>query len=594
VAPGPLARARRRVGSWRIGAILFVLYLLLAALFWRTLVWQFDSASLGAGSGDAGLFISWLQWAAHAVTNGLNPLRNDYLQAPFGVSAVWNTSILALGIPLIPVTLLFGAAASFNVVLLLSPVLAAWTASKWLRRHVDTVPAAIGGLVYGFSPFEIGQLAGHAHLTFLALVPLIVMCLEDLIVRSERPLWPTAPLLGLAVAVQYFISSEILLMLAISLVPAVILLAAGRWDVTRQRVSRVLVAGLVAVGTAAVLLAYPLSEQFSKTYRIDVAVQDWTKHVAQVGYLFTPTVALFFHGSSPSPDPVENGTFIGWPMLAVLLITVVVLRRRLAVWVAVLMAGFAVVSELDLHVFGVSVSVLARLQRRVELTASIVPMRLSSVFALAAAFLVALGVQELLRAWPRHRWVSIVGGALVLVTLGSWLPGNARPVGPLIGTPAFFTSQVMRQIIPEHSIAMVAPMANPSNMYAEFWQVRAGMWFKQLGGYDLNNQGTGIPSFKPRQSTLLRLFGASWAGRAALSPTELHQLMRAGRIELADSGATFFIAVPHYLGDDQQRDFARKMLGRPADRAAGGAQIWSLTQRCGQDPSIGPVCPTGG
>lgn len=592
VIVGRLQKIRTRLWSWRVGAILFVIYLLLAMLFWRTLIWRFGSASLGGGGGDAGLFISWLQWAAHAVTHGLNPLHNNYLQAPAGVSAGWNTSILALGIPLTPVTLWLGATTSYNLIMLLSPVLACWTAAKWLRRYVSVVPAAIGALVYGFSPFEIGQLAGHAHLTFLALIPLVIMCLEDLLVRSERPIWPSAPVLGLLLALQYFISSEILLILSLALVPAVIVLAVGGWKITRVRVKRVLIAGVAAAGTAVLLLAYPLYDQFSTTYRIDHAVQIAANFIARPRWLFTPTVALLFHGSTPAPNAVENGTYVGWPLFVLLLLTVLVLRRRLVVWVAVAVAFFAVISEVNPHLFGKSVSVLNFLQHRVELTASLLPIRFASVFALAAAFLVALAAQELLRVWSTRKWVSILGFAVVALTLTSLVPGPSWPVWPVAGSPAFFTSSEMKKIIPAGSTVMLSPMASPENTEAQTWQVDAGMWFKQLGGYGLNNQGTGVPSFYPQEQTLTLLFGSSRVGAAPFSSTDLKRVLRASRIELAASGATFFILGPSMSLDlAQQRTLAEHLLGRPADVESGGAEIWRLAERCGQDPMVGPVCP---
>lgn len=586
-----LQRIRTRFWSWRVGGILFVIYLLLGMLFWRTVMGHFGSVTLGGGGGDAGLFLSWLQWDAHAVTHGLNPLHNDYLQAPYGLSAVWNTSILALGIPLTPITLWFGAIVSYNVVLLLSPVLACWTASKWLRRHVSTVPAAIGALVYGFSPFMIGQLAGHVHVTFLALIPLIVMCLENLFVLSERPLWPAAPVLGLLIALQYFISSEILLILALATVPAVLVLTVGGWQITRIRAKRVLVAGIAAAGTAVVLLAYPLIDQFSSAYHIDQAVQRASDYVGRPVWLVTPTVALRFHGSTSAGNSVENGTYIGWALLALLLLIVVLLRRKLAVWVAVAVIFFAVVSEVNPHLFGHSVSPLTFLQHHVELTASLLPVRVSSVFALAAAFLVALGVQELRRVWSTRRSASVLGFALVVVALASLMPGAARLVWAVSPAPAFFTSSEMKQIIPEASTVMIAPMASPQNVEPEVWQVRADMWFKQLGGYGLNNQGTGVPSFYPRQLTLFGLFGGSRAGNPPFSPTELQRVMRAGRTELATSGATFFLLAPSGTGTAPQRKLAEQMLGRPADLQSGTVEIWRLAQHCGQDPAVGPVCP---
>jgi len=63
-----------RLVASRVGLLLYVGYLALGLVFWHELLPNFASVALVGGTGDAGLFISWLEWAAHAVTHGLNPL----------------------------------------------------------------------------------------------------------------------------------------------------------------------------------------------------------------------------------------------------------------------------------------------------------------------------------------------------------------------------------------------------------------------------------------------------------------------------------------------------------------------------------------
>ena len=75
-----------------------------------------------------------------------------------------NTSVLAIGVVLAPVTWLFGPVASMNVALTLAPVLSALAMFVLLQRWVSWPPASfVGGLFYGFSPFVLVSLA-DAHL----------------------------------------------------------------------------------------------------------------------------------------------------------------------------------------------------------------------------------------------------------------------------------------------------------------------------------------------------------------------------------------------------------------------------------------------
>ena len=56
-----------------------------------------------------------------------------------------------------------------------------------LRRWVRWTPAAfVGGLVFGFSPFVFVNLAGgHLMTGVLVLVPLMVACLDELLIRQR-------------------------------------------------------------------------------------------------------------------------------------------------------------------------------------------------------------------------------------------------------------------------------------------------------------------------------------------------------------------------------------------------------------------------
>ena len=87
-----------------------------------------------------------------------------------------NTSIMGLAVPLAPVTLLFGAPATFIICLVLS---LAGTASAWywlLSRHVvdSRLAAFVGAGFCGFGPGMIAQAGGHPNLTAQFLVPLII------------------------------------------------------------------------------------------------------------------------------------------------------------------------------------------------------------------------------------------------------------------------------------------------------------------------------------------------------------------------------------------------------------------------------------
>ena len=89
------------------------------------------------------------------MAHGHNPFFSTSLFHPEGINLLANTSVLAIGIPLAPITWLFGPVATLNVALTLGPALSALAMFWLLRRWVRWTPAAlVGGLVFGFLTYS--------------------------------------------------------------------------------------------------------------------------------------------------------------------------------------------------------------------------------------------------------------------------------------------------------------------------------------------------------------------------------------------------------------------------------------------------------
>ena len=84
-------------------------------------------------------------------------------------------------------------------------------------------PAAfVGGLVYGFSPFLVTELAlNQLNIAFLAIPPLMVMALDELLVRQRRSPYAAGVALALLVVVQFFVSTEVLVITGLFVVVGV-------------------------------------------------------------------------------------------------------------------------------------------------------------------------------------------------------------------------------------------------------------------------------------------------------------------------------------------------------------------------------------
>ena len=133
---------------------LFLLIYLGLAMLLLAPAWSSPTTTvLRGGDGDPAIFIWSLRWIPSAVDRGWPLLFSVHLNVPDGVNLMWNTSVPLLGLALAPLTSRWGPVLTLNVVFVLAHGLSAWAAYLAIRRYVPGhLAAAVGGLVFGFSP----------------------------------------------------------------------------------------------------------------------------------------------------------------------------------------------------------------------------------------------------------------------------------------------------------------------------------------------------------------------------------------------------------------------------------------------------------
>jgi hypothetical protein len=244
--------------------VAFAFYLGLSVLLWWGAWSSHPTTVTTCACNDPSLFVWFLEWPAYAIAHGHNLFYSSSLFHPQGINLLSNTGVLALGVPLAPVTWLFGPVATLNVASTLGPALSALAMFWLLRRFVSWTPAAFaGGLVFGFSPFAIDNLAvAHLNTEFLALVPLMIGCIDELCLRQSRR-WPVVGgVLGLLVTVQFFLSTEMLVIVGFCTISGLVILvlyaAVFRREELVAKAPRTLGGLAVATCLAIVLLSYPV------------------------------------------------------------------------------------------------------------------------------------------------------------------------------------------------------------------------------------------------------------------------------------------------------------------------------------------------
>ena len=207
------------------------------------------------------LFLWFLRWMPFALAHGHNPLFSDYLSWPGGVHLMWNTSILLPAFLLSPTTVLLGVVFAYNLLSTLALALSGWCAYFALRRYVRPLPAAVGGLLYGFSSFMLVQAANHPHMTVALFPPIAWLLLDEIIVRQRRSPISLGLLLGVAAALQLLTGEEVLAITAVVAAIGVVVLALLHRREVRRRAGYAARAIGVALLVGCVLAVYPLARQ---------------------------------------------------------------------------------------------------------------------------------------------------------------------------------------------------------------------------------------------------------------------------------------------------------------------------------------------
>ncbi len=266
----PVAAGQAEAGSrWRLSpaslaavrpyaAMAAVSLFISLYLTWH-LLGGFGQRMIAGNPDDVRLFEWYLVHGPWALLHGHDPLLFATMNAPAGVNGMWNTPLLVPALIMAPVTAAACPLAAYNTLFVLGLAAGPVCAFALLRRFVrSNWAAAVGGLVFGFSPAVLAAGLGHLDLVLIGLLPVILLLVHDLATGRRAPL--TGGLaLGLAAAAQLFISEEILFQtgLVIVVCGALLLLTAPR-TITRAGLGRLARGGAVAAGVFLVLCAGPL------------------------------------------------------------------------------------------------------------------------------------------------------------------------------------------------------------------------------------------------------------------------------------------------------------------------------------------------
>jgi hypothetical protein len=470
-------RVFERRGS--TSAAVLAAYVLVAFAYWGLRLLPHPGRSYIGTATDPQIFIWSFAWWPHALAHSLNPLHTNAIWAPLGVNLAWTATAPGLALIFTPLTLLVGPVASFDVATILMPALAAWTAFLLCRYLTRSVwGSLVGGYLFGFSSYMLGQLDGHLHMTSIFLLPLIALVVIRY-VQYDLDGWNLVIRLGPMLALQLTFSTEnafsITLALAVGIVLAFLLVPSSR----RRVVS--LVAPVAGSYVLACVLASPLLYYALKDFQSG-SVNEPTSYTTDLLNLVVPTPHILFgnHFANianhfPGNDSERDG-YLGIPALLMFLLYAIRRWRRpggrllLAGFVVGMIATFGVWLQVDGHkVVPMPWEHIGYL----PLFDNVLPSRLMVFVALIVSIAVAL--------WTSSS-SSVLRYVLPVLAIVTFVPNpHFASWKTAAYVPQFFRGDAVRRCVPGDSTALVFPQTKHGN--GMLWQAISSFRFRLADGY---------------------------------------------------------------------------------------------------------------
>jgi hypothetical protein len=542
--PLPLASTVRHGSGWpsldaRQAAFVCVLVYVVLAILAYMPVGPFESRALpiagpGNPAGSDPFQMTWfLSWVPFALTHGQSLFHTNYIDYPTGVNLADNTSVPLLGILGWPLTATLGPVAAFNFLVRLSFVLSATSMFFVMRRWCRSWQAPfIAGLLYAFGPYTASQEL-HLDLIFVPLPPLLVL-LADELVRRQR----TRPALvglfaGVIAGLQYLVSPDVLSGCAAIAIIAVVGLAIRFRHQIPDRLPYIARAAPFAFAGFVVLAGYPILEIVVGRGHLHgpvITLNSLQRTRADLlgpivptsNQLLVPGFISHLGNYFVDGNLSENGSYLGIPLLALLIVIIRRLRHNATVvafaWLGLVAFVISLGSYLVIGTWRSPLPMPEYIYAHLPLLENTIPARYSLYVLVFASMILGIGLDHFWVAGPggatatrdgdapAHsegpaaresalapgvRWVKGVRtifrsrrrrrmliGAVTMLSLLPAVPFASRG---LVWPAALPTT--IAQVVKPGTVVLTFPFATPATTQPMAWQASAHLEFRIMGGY---------------------------------------------------------------------------------------------------------------
>ena len=470
--------------TWRLASIAALIYLLIAALLLARGLFGHPGYYIGQDT-DPPVHMWFFNWWRFAIAHGLNPFFTDWVWAPLGVNLAWTTFMPLLSILSIPLQLTVGEPATYNMMLTPMLPLAAFSAFLLCRRVTHAFwPSVLGGYLFGFSPYMLGQVLAHPGLVSVFPIPLVALLTLrrlDTEISSRR----FAILLAALLAVLFLCFPE-LFATATIVSGFCLMLALALFDKElRARLLGLIPPTIAAYAIAAAVLSPYLYFMLARGYPHS-PVWKTGNYSADLLAFLVPTETVMLGTARAATkithafqgDLYENGAYLG----LALVLFVEIFRRRywrepVGKFLTILFLVLVIASiGPTLHIAGQPGFPMPwALIGGLPILSIALPVRFMMYAFLAIAVMLAMWLAAP-SARPLPKWIA---AAVILASVAP-NPRASFWVSPL-DIPAFFTDRTYTTELQPREIILPLPWGQRGN--SMYWQLQSDMYFRMAGGY---------------------------------------------------------------------------------------------------------------
>ena len=465
----------------------FLLYFLLSYFFFGPQHLSGLTHSLFNAGPDPETFVWFLYWWPHALLLHINPFVTRYIWFPAGFNLTWATSIPSIALIMSPITLLFRASTSYNMLALIAPALSA--ASCFYLIYFVTkkyLPSLFGGYIYGFSSYEITQLLGHPNLYISFLIPLAILLF---LLRFKGAIKKVSfiLLMTLVLVVQFGISTEIYSTFIVFSVMAFLIFYFLSDKNDRKRMLSVSFEIFWAVGISLILLSpflyylligYKNAQYSLKSpgvYSTDLLNYIIPTPITRLGSNIFEHITGRFTGNYS-----EEGAYLGIPLILIIFHFATKYWRKsyakALVLVLIVLAIFSLGPLLQVNGVNTHVPLPWAIGTNLPFIQSALPTRFTMYVFFIVAIIVGLWLSS-----EVNRKQLVIKYLIVLIAIAFIIPNTAFDTWKTVDIPKIFETHTMRTLIKKNTNVVILPYGESgSSMY---YQYLSGMYFTQTGGY---------------------------------------------------------------------------------------------------------------